>query len=67
MADDHGHPAEIPQAICMHEEDYGILSKHTEPGQESVVRRSRRLVISYFTIVGNDYGFFWYFCGSSCH
>ncbi|WP_427016074.1 primary-amine oxidase [Pseudarthrobacter sp. P1] len=62
VADDHGHPVEIPQAICMHEEDYGILWKHTEPGQESVVRRSRRLVISYFSTIGNyDYGFFWYF------
>ncbi len=62
VADDHGHPVKIPQAICMHEEDYGILWKHTEPGEESVVRRSRRLVISYFSTIGNyDYGFFWYF------
>lgn len=62
VADDHGNPVKIPQVICMHEEDYGILWKHTEPGQDSVVRRSRRLVISYFATIGNyDYGFFWYF------
>ncbi|KQR94026.1 MAG: primary-amine oxidase [Microbacterium ginsengisoli] len=63
VADDHGHPVRIPQAICMHEEDYGILWKHTEPGPiGSQVRRSRRLVVSYFATIGNyDYGFFWYF------
>ncbi|WGW14151.1 primary-amine oxidase [Saxibacter everestensis] len=62
VADDHGHPVKIPQVICMHEEDYGILWKHTELGKKPEVRRSRRLVISYFATVGNyDYGFFWYF------
>ena len=49
--------------ICLHEEDYGILWKHYEFRNETFeVRRSRRLVISFFTTVGNyDYGFFWYF------
>ena len=62
VADDHGEPMPIPHAVCMHEEDYGILWKHTEPGEPSQVRRSRRLVLSYFATVGNyDYGFFWYF------
>ncbi|WP_226925090.1 primary-amine oxidase [Georgenia thermotolerans] len=62
VADDHGNPATIPHAVCMHEEDYGILWKHTEMGEAPQVRRSRRLVISYFATIGNyDYGFFWYF------
>ncbi|GAA1775394.1 primary-amine oxidase [Streptomonospora arabica] len=62
VADDRGEPMPIPHAVCMHEEDYGILWKHTEPGEPPQVRRSRRLVISYFATVGNyDYGFFWYF------
>jgi Cu2+-containing amine oxidase len=41
----------------------GILWKHYEFRNETFeVRRSRRLVISFFTTVGNyDYGFFWYF------
>ena len=30
VPDDQGHPVKIPQAICMHEEDYGILWKHTD-------------------------------------
>ncbi|MGA9873432.1 MAG: primary-amine oxidase, partial [Rhodococcus sp. (in: high G+C Gram-positive bacteria)] len=63
VADDHGRPVRIPNAVCMHEEDYGVLWKHTEPGVVgSQVRRSRRLVVSYFSTIGNyDYGFFWYF------
>ena len=46
----------------MHEEDYGILWKHYEFRNDTFeVRRSRRLVISFFATVGNyDYGFYWY-------
>jgi primary-amine oxidase len=63
VTDETGHPRTIPNAICVHEEDFGILWKHTDifngPGGS---RRQRRLVVSYFTTVGNyDYGFYWYF------
>ncbi|MBL3700991.1 primary-amine oxidase [Leucobacter luti] len=62
VPDDHGNPVKIPQAICMHEEDYGILWKHTDLDGHAETRRSRRLVVSYFSTIGNyDYGFFWYF------
>ena len=49
-------------AICMHEEDYGIQWKHHDAqSQTTEVRRSRRLVISSIFTVGNyDYGFYWY-------
>lgn len=61
VADDFGRPVKIPQAVCMHEEDYGIQWKHTDHHGQTETRRSRRLVISYFSTVGNyDYGFFWY-------
>jgi primary-amine oxidase len=61
-ADDLGNPMVVPQAICMHEEDYGILWKHTDLSGRPESRRSRRFVISYFATIGNyDYGFFWYF------
>lgn len=61
-ADDLGRPVTMPNAICMHEEDYGILWKHYEFRNDTYeVRRSRRLVISFFATVGNyDYGFYWY-------
>ncbi len=58
-----GEAFTIHNAVCMHEEDYGILWKHTDwrTGQTEV-RRSRRLVISSVATVGNyEYGFFWYF------
>jgi primary-amine oxidase len=57
-----GRPVEIPNAICMHEEDYGVLWRHVEwRDGRGEVRRSRRLVISSFSAIGNyDYGFFWY-------
>lgn len=61
--DNQGRAVRIANAICMHEEDNGVLWKHTDyRSGKAQVRRSRRLVISMFTTVGNyDYGFFWYF------
>ena len=61
-ADDKGNPFTMKNAVCMHEEDYGILWKHYEFRNGLFeVRRSRRLVISFFATVGNyDYGFYWY-------
>lgn len=63
MTDSRGQVRTIPNAICLHEEDYGIAWKHTDWRTEQVeVRRSRRLVISFFATVANyDYGFFWSF------
>ncbi|MEJ2866590.1 primary-amine oxidase [Actinomycetospora sp. OC33-EN08] len=63
IAGDDGNPRTISKAICMHEEDYGVLWKHTDLffTQASEVRRQRRLVISFFVPIGNyDYGFYWY-------
>lgn len=53
----------IKNAICMHEEDFGILWKHTDRRlpDKPEVRRSRRLVVSSIATVENyEYGFFWY-------
>ena len=63
LNDARGRSFTIPNAICMHEEDYGILWKHTDFRTGlTEVRRSRRLVISSVATVGNyEYGFFWYF------
>ncbi|GAB3719323.1 primary-amine oxidase [Nocardiopsis oceani] len=62
IADESGAPKTLPNAVCMHEEDFGVLWKHTELWSGSVeTRRQRRMVISFFTTVGNyDYGFYWY-------
>ncbi|MGF1527133.1 MAG: primary-amine oxidase [Candidatus Competibacterales bacterium] len=63
MINTRGEVETIKNAVCMHEEDYGILWKHTDWRTGEVeVRRSRRLVISSIATVGNyEYGFFWYF------
>ncbi|WP_028932676.1 primary-amine oxidase [Pseudonocardia spinosispora] len=62
ISDEQGNPKTLPNAICIHEEDYGILWKHTDLWSGSAqTRRQRRLVVSFFTTVGNyDYGFYWY-------
>jgi len=62
IADQLGNPRTITNAICIHEEDYGILWKHRDDWAGSAnTRRQRRLVISFFTTLGNyDYGFYWY-------
>jgi primary-amine oxidase len=62
VADEQGAPRTIGNAICLHEEDFGVGWKHTDLFNGSAeTRRSRRLVISFFTTIGNyDYGFYWY-------
>ncbi|MFC4323625.1 primary-amine oxidase [Litchfieldia salsa] len=63
MSNSKGEPFTIKNAVCLHEEDYGVAWKHTDWRTNRVeVRRSRRLVISFFATVANyDYGFFWSF------
>jgi primary-amine oxidase len=62
LADGDGHPRRVPNAVCLHEEDQGVLWKHTDPFSGfAETRRQRRLVISSWSTIGNyDYGFFWY-------
>ncbi|WP_372699085.1 primary-amine oxidase [Arthrobacter sp. JSM 101049] len=62
VSDALGNPRTIANGICMHEEDASILAKHSDLWSGiNYTRRNRRLVISFFTTVGNyDYGFYWY-------
>lgn len=62
ISDAFGNPREIRNGICMHEEDWSILSKHSDLWTGiDYTRRNRRMVISFFTTIGNyDYGFYWY-------
>src|SRR4029078_12544484 len=52
-----GEAVVTPNASCMHEEDVGALWRHIEwRDGTGEVRRSRRLVISSFSAIGNyDY------------
>jgi primary-amine oxidase len=63
LGNERGKPYTIPNAICIHEEDYGIVWKHVDLlAKTTEVRRQRRLVVSSIATVGNyEYGFYWYF------
>ena len=63
MLDSRGAVVTLKHAVCLHEEDTGMLWKHTDwrTGQ-SETRRGRRLSVSFVATVGNyEYGFFWHF------
>eukprot|EP00898_Chlorokybus_atmophyticus_P002370 jgi/Chlat1/3133/Chrsp21S08800 len=75
LSDYYGNVRTIENAVCLHEEDNGILWKHMaakchghtytyEQDWRTAltdVRRARRLVISFICTIANyEYGFFWY-------
>ncbi|KAI9687610.1 MAG: hypothetical protein M1822_002220 [Bathelium mastoideum] len=53
----------IKNAICIHEEDAGILFKHTDFRDDSVtITRARKLIISHiFTAANYEYCVYWIF------
>jgi primary-amine oxidase len=63
MVNSQGEPYVVKQAICLHEEDFGLLWKHLDAATGRMeVRRSRRLVVSFIITAGNyEYAFYWYF------
>jgi primary-amine oxidase len=46
---ERGSPLDLPHAVCLHEEDAGVLWHHTANGS----CRSRRLVLQTITTLGN--------------
>lgn len=56
-----GEPQTIKNAICIHEEDAGILFKHTDFRDESsTVTRARKMIISHvFTAANYEYCVYW--------
>ena len=60
--DSRGEPVTIANAICIHEEDSGILWKHVDERAGAESRRARRLVISFHVTVANyEYLVYWRF------
>jgi Cu2+-containing amine oxidase len=58
-----GEPVVIPNAICIHEQDAGLGSKHTNirTGRADVTR-TRELVFQLIVTVGNyEYALYWIF------
>jgi primary-amine oxidase len=60
--DTRGEPVTIQNAICVHEEDSGVLWKHVDERAGAEVRRARRLVVSFHVTVANyEYLVYWRF------
>ena len=58
----HGEPRTITNAICIHEEDSGVLWKHVDERAGAEVRRARLLVVSFHVTVANyEYLVYWRF------
>lgn len=59
----NGEVMTIEKAICIHEEDSGLLWKHWDfRTDRAEVRRARKLVVSTICTVGNyEYALYWYF------
>ncbi len=62
LANGHGEPYEIRNAICLHEEDNAVLWKHVDHHAGAEVRRMRRLVVScHVTVANYEYLVYWRF------
>ena len=63
MADSDGSVLVRKNAICLHEEDFGLLWKHYDWRTDTTeVRRARRLVVQFIATLSNyEYAFNWYF------
>jgi primary-amine oxidase len=60
LHDSAGEPVEIRNAICLHEEDNGVLWKHVDGVTGAQVRRMRRMVIStHVTVANYEYLVYW--------
>ncbi|GAA6030894.1 hypothetical protein JCM8097_008924 [Rhodosporidiobolus ruineniae] len=64
MSNHDGKPVTIKNAVCIHEEDDGLLWKHTDfrPGGSAHSVRSRKLILQMICTVANyEYAFRWMF------
>jgi primary-amine oxidase len=62
LHDSAGEPYTIRNAICLHEEDDGVLWKHVDERAGAEVRRARRMVVSFHATVANyEYLVYWRF------
>jgi primary-amine oxidase len=60
VPDSRGEPHTIRNAICIHEEDNGVLWKHVDESAGAQTRRMRRLVVSFHATVANyEYLVYW--------
>ncbi|KAK4498489.1 hypothetical protein PRZ48_011147 [Zasmidium cellare] len=57
LADDKGNPLDMPNVVCIHEQDNGIGWKHTNyrTGRAAVVRNRELVVQSIITVANYEY------------
>ncbi|CAK3900730.1 related to peroxisomal amine oxidase (copper-containing) [Lecanosticta acicola] len=57
LADDKGNPLEMPNVVCIHEQDGGIGWKHTNyrTGRAAVVRNRELVIQSIITVANYEY------------
>lgn len=57
LADDHGNPLDMPNVVCIHEQDGGIGWKHTNfrTGRAAVVRNRELVIQSIITVANYEY------------
>lgn len=63
LHNERGEAQRMPRTVCLHEEDAGILWKHTDfRTGKSALTRSQRLAMMFVATVGNyDYIYTWHF------
>ncbi|KAI0464345.1 hypothetical protein LJB42_001956 [Komagataella kurtzmanii] len=65
FADRHGKAFSVPNAVCIHEEDDGLLYKHSDfrdEFQTTIVTRATKLIVSQiFTAANYEYCLYWNF------
>ncbi len=63
FSDSKGRPYKLNKAVCIHEEDVGLIWKHMDYiTRHNEARRARRLVVSFIaTVVNYEYLFYYYF------
>ena len=62
LHDSRGEAHTVKNAICIHEEDNGVLWKHVDDRTGAETRRMRRLVVSFHATVANyEYLVYWRF------
>src|ERR1700761_2068031 len=57
LADDKGRPLDMPNVVCIHEQDNGIGWKHTNfrTGRAAVVRNRQLVIQSIITVANYEY------------
>jgi primary-amine oxidase len=68
LSDSQGNPVPLKNAVCMHEEDAGVLWKHVDyRNGHNESRRSRELIVSSIaTVVNYEYLFYWHLRQDGC-